>query len=201
MLITLEGIEGSGKSTQLPLLCRYLRQMHYDVLHVREPGGTRTGETLRKILLSNRNHNMSDRCEMLLYMAARAQLMAEKIIPALDTGKIVVCDRFLDATVAYQGYGCGVNIRLIMEIGKFATQDISPDLTLLFDIDVRKALRRCKHKDRIEKRSLLYHERVRKGYLELARKYSSRIKVVPADGPVPQIGKIVRQYVSGFLNG
>ena len=160
--ITFEGFEGSGKSTQARLLCRYLKSKGKNVLHIREPGGVVISEKIRGILLDVKNKGMGKICETLLYMAARAQLVEEIIAPALKKGRTVICDRFLDSTLAYQGYGAGVDLAFIRQTGKAATKNIAPDLTLLFDIPVKKGLARTgKVKDRIELRSLQYHNRVR----------------------------------------
>ncbi|MFA5059646.1 MAG: dTMP kinase [Candidatus Omnitrophota bacterium] len=200
IFITFEGFEGSGKSTQAKLLCRYLRRKKMDVLHVREPGGVNISEKVRQILLDVKNKKMTKVCETLLYMAARAQLVEEVILPALRKGKVVVCDRFLDSTLAYQGYGCGVNIELIKMIGRFATQDVSPHLTLLFDIDVKKGLARAgRVKDRIESRSLDYHNRVRQGYLKIAKQNPKRIRVIDSLASKEEIQKSVCAIINRFL--
>src|SRR3989338_1399096 len=138
VFITFEGSEGSGKSTQAKLLYRYLRAKGKRVLFIREPGGVVISEKIRQILLDVKNTGMDDVCETLLYMAARAQLVKEVIAPALKKGKIVLCDRFLDSTIVYQGYGNGVDKNFIKTIGRFATQNISPDLTLIFDLPVKE---------------------------------------------------------------
>ena len=179
--ITFEGSEGCGKSTQSRLLAKYLREKGYPVVYLREPGGTKISERIRKILLDPKNH-ISLATEMLLYMAARAEAVNKIINPAITQGKIVICDRFLDSTIAYQGYGLGINIGFIKKIGNFVTGGIKPDLTILLDLPVKKGLRYRKlKKDRIEKRSLAYHIRVRNGYLKLAASTPKRIKVVKVD--------------------
>lgn len=178
--ITLEGSEGSGKSTQARMLFRYLQNKGFKVFNLREPGSTFVSERIRQLLLNPRHKAISDICEAMLYMAARAQLVDEVIKPALEAGKVVICDRFLDATLAYQGYGHGLSVPLLKHIGAFVTQGIRPDLTLLLDIETKKGLGRAGSvKDRIEQRSLQYHRRVRKGYLALARKEPKRIKIIP----------------------
>lgn len=198
--ITFEGSEGSGKSTQIELVNRYLKREGRKVLFLREPGATRIGEQVRRILLDVGSSGMSDECETLLYMAARAQLVREKIIPALRKGMIVLCDRFLDSTIAYQGYGNGVDIGWIKELGRFATGGVTPDLTLFFDIDAKKGLGRINRpKDRIERRSVLYHNRVRRGYQTLARQEPQRIKLIKVDGNKEKIHRVVRKYVDTLL--
>ena len=195
-LITFEGAEGSGKSTQIKMALDYLRERHFSVVFVREPGGVKISEDIRRILLDVENKDMNDQCETLLYMASRAQLVAEVIKPALEKGKIVLCDRFLDSTIIYQGYGRGVDVKWIKLVGEFATQKIKPDLTILFDIDAKLGLSRINRaKDRIEERDLAYHNRVRRGYLKLARQETKRIKVVKVDRSKEEIHQAVRCYL------
>lgn len=179
--ITLEGSEGCGKSTQSKLLYEFLKRKGYSVIYLREPGGTKISEKIREILLDPQNH-ISPLCEVLLYMAARAQAVNKVIKPALLKGKIVVCDRFLDSTLAYQGYGLGVDVKFIKKMGDSVTVGIKPDLTILLDLPVKNGLRyRHAIKDRIERRSLVYHLRVRKGYLKLSVQEPKRIKIVKVD--------------------
>ncbi len=180
--ITFEGSEGCGKSTQSKLLYRYLKANGYDVVYLREPGGTKISEKIRKILLDARNTGMDVQCEMLLYMASRAQIVTEIIRPSLKQGKIVICDRFLDSTLAYQGYGLGMDKTLIRSIGYFATGGLKPDLTIFLDLPVEKGLNvRSRAKDRIEQRSVDYHKRVRRGYFMLAKIEPKRIKIVKVE--------------------
>ena len=175
--ITFEGSEGSGKSTQIELAQQYLESQGKDVLFLREPGGVKISEDIRSILLDTETKDMSDECETLLYMAARAQLVEEVIIPALNKGTIILCDRFLDSTIAYQGYGNGVDIKMIESIGKFVTQGSEPDLTFLFDLDIEEGFARINRpKDRIEQRSVEYHNRVRKGYSQIVKDDPDRVK-------------------------
>jgi dTMP kinase len=180
--ITFEGSEGCGKSTQSKLLYDYLKSKGKKVIYLREPGATKVSEKIREILLDAKNDAMLPECEMLLYMAARSQIVGEIIKPHLKKGFIVICDRFLDSTIAYQGYGLGMDIVFIKRVGKFATLGIKPDLTIFLDFPVRSGLcHRNGNKDRIEKRSLAYHHRVREGYLALARKEPKRIKIVKVE--------------------
>lgn len=177
--ITFEGSEGCGKSTQSRMLYLYLKKAGYKVIYLREPGGTPISEKIRKILLDHKNDSMSGRCEMLLYMAARAQLVQQVILPALKKGNIVVCDRFLDSTVAYQGYGLGMDIGLIKHVGNFSTYGIKPDLTVFLDLAVKKGLKHRQYtKDRIERRSLKYHKKVRDGYLKIRAAEPGRVKII-----------------------
>lgn len=177
--ITFEGPEKSGKSTQAKLLKKYLAKKGYSCIFIREPGSTTLSEKIRKILLGRKNIKLSHFAEMLLYMAARAQLMKEVIEPALKKGKVVICDRFLDSTIAYQGYGLGINIQTIKRIGRTVTKGLEPNLTILLDLSDRASLFKANHKkDRIELRPDSYHKRVRKGYMSLARAHPKRIKIV-----------------------
>ncbi len=179
ILITLEGNEGSGKSTQIKLLGSYLKRKGYSVFVTREPGGTRIGDGIRKVLLDNKNKKMTAECETLLYMASRAQLVEEVIKPKLKAGNIVLCDRWLDATVAYQGYGGGIEVSWIKALGKWAVQGVKPSLTLFLDLPLLAGLRRAKsHKaaDRMEKKAILFHKNVRRGYLKILREEPSRFR-------------------------
>jgi dTMP kinase len=198
--ITFEGSEGSGKSTQIELIHKYLKKKKKSVIFLREPGGVKISEKIREILLDVRNTSMCNECETLLYMAARSQLIDEVILPKLKKGNIVLCDRFLDSTIAYQGYGNGVDINFIKRIGTTAARGIKPDLTFIFDIDSKLGLSRIhRAKDRIEKRVMAYHNRVRRGYLQLARKEPKRIKLIKVDKRKDEIQKIVRKYVDRLL--
>ena len=198
--ITFEGSEGSGKSTQIKLTQKYLEAKGRKVLFLREPGGVRISEQIREILLDPKTKGMGDECETLLYMAARAQLVAQVIIPELNTGTVILCDRFLDSTVAYQGYGSGVDIDSIKTIGVFAIQGIQPDLTFLFDISAREGLARiARPKDRIEKRGLDYHNRVQQGYLAIAGREPQRIKIIDAQKSKEEIESIVRGHIDRLL--
>ena len=199
-LITFEGSEGSGKSTQAALVYDYLRRRGLPVLNIREPGGVKISEAIRKILLDVENKAMTGECETLLYMAARAQLVSEVIAPALKKGMIVLCDRFLDSTIVYQGYGNGGDIKFIKTLGKFVTRSVKPDLTLLFDIDTKQGLARTNSvKDRIERRSFEYHGRVRRGYLALARQEPKRIKVIKVDNGKEEIFARVRKLIDKVI--
>ncbi|MDD2703475.1 MAG: dTMP kinase [Candidatus Omnitrophica bacterium] len=198
--ITFEGSEGSGKSTQSGLLVRYLKREGVPVLFLREPGGTAISEKIRKILLDHKNDSMSASCELLLYMASRAQVVAEVIKPHLSNGTVVICDRFLDSTIAYQGYGLGMDLKLIRYMGNLATQGIQPDLTVFLDVPVKDGLKhRHLHEDRIEKRPLSYHERVRRGYLRIAKSEPSRFKIVRLEEEKSATQKKIRELVTKLL--
>jgi dTMP kinase len=199
LFITFEGSEGSGKSTQSGLLCAFLKEEGYSVLHLREPGGTRLSEKIRALLLDHASRGMTPECEMLLYMASRAQTVIEVIRPALAKNMVVVCDRFLDSTLAYQGYGLGVDLGLIKRMGEFATGGLEPDITFLMDVPIEQGLSHRTSKDRIEQRSLQYHNRVRNGYLELARQELERIKLVQVQKSKAATQKLIRDIVVKHL--
>ena len=179
ILVTLEGNEGSGKSTQIKLLCSFLKRSGRKVFLTREPGGTRVGDAIRGVLLDNKNKGMSPVCETLLYMASRAELIREVILPKLKEGNIVLCDRWMDATIAYQGYGGGVSVDWIKELGHAATQGVRPKLSLYLDLPLEAGLRRAKsHKkaDRMERKALSFHKKVRQGFLCIAKSEPGRFK-------------------------
>jgi len=197
--ITFEGSEGSGKSTHAKLLSHFLKRKGFSVIFLREPGGTAISEKIRAILLNPQNKSIVPEAEMLLYMAARAQLTKKIILPALKKGKIVICDRFLDSTIAYQGYGLGLKVKTIKYIGS-STIGIKPDLTIFMDLPTHKGLRRCgKIKDRIEQRSLAYHKRVRAGYLKLAKEEPQRIKIIKVDEEKNKTQERIRQIIRWHL--
>ncbi|MBN1793491.1 MAG: dTMP kinase [Candidatus Omnitrophica bacterium] len=196
--ITFEGPEGSGKSTHARLIVDFLKQKKIPVVFVREPGGTKLGERIRKLLLDTRFKRVFPETELFLYMAARSQLMQECIAPRLTKGVHVICDRFLDATIAYQGYGGGIDIRHIRRMGRLATMAIRPDLTLLLDLPVQEGLRRAGIKgraDRMEQKSLLYHRRVRQGYRAIAEREPRRVKVISTRGSVGAVQDRLRGLV------
>ena len=179
ILITFEGNEGSGKSTQIRLLYNFLKKKGRKVFLTREPGGTKIGDAIRQVLLDKRNKKMSAFCETLLYMASRAQLVEEVVAPKLENGYIVLCDRWLDATVAYQGYGGGMDVDWIRRLGEKATLGIKPALSLYLDLPVELGLARAKNRktaDRIESKSVLFHKKVRQGYLSIAKREPGRFK-------------------------
>ena len=184
VLLSFEGGEGCGKSTQIARLARRLEAAKVPVLVLREPGGTAVGEAVRAILLDTSHAEMSPGAELLLYEAARAQLVAELIEPALDAGRVVILDRFYDSTTAYQGYGRGLPLAQVAELNAVATGGLRPDRTLLLDIEVCVGIKRAtsRHADRIEAEATSFHERVREGFLSIARDEPERVLVVDADG-------------------
>lgn len=172
MFITLEGPEGSGKSSQLPVLAEWLRSKGYQVFTTREPGGTVIGDQIRAILSNLDNVSMQPRTEILLFLSASAQLVEEVIRPLLTQKTIVLCDRYADSTMAYQGYGHGVDLDTLRKLLDFATGGLYPDITFLFDLDIQTGLNRRRNSggewNRLDAYAIGFHERVRKGYLELA---------------------------------
>ena len=201
IFITFEGPEGCGKSTHSRLVCDFLKSRSYRPLLTREPGGTKAGEEIRKIVLYSDGVDISDLAELFLFEAARAQIVEEVIKPGLADGKIVLCDRFSDATVCYQGYAGGVDLKAIEALNKVATGGLKPDLTILLDIDTSTGLRRAKSKgvDRMEKKRFAYHKRVRAGYLKLAKLNPGRIKVIKVDGTIEDTQAAVRREVERVI--
>lgn len=191
LFITFEGPDGCGKTTQMNLLANYLEQKGKTVVLTREPGGKGLGEKVREILL-NYNGEVSDRCESFLFLADRAQNIDIIVNPTVKEGKIVLCDRHIDSTVAYQGYGRGLDIDRINMLNNLATNGKKPDLTFVFDVDVETSMKRVgKEKDRMESAGIEFHNRVRKGYLELAKQEPQRIKVLDATKSIEEIHKNV----------
>lgn len=183
MFITLEGPEGSGKTSQLAQFADFLREQGYQVVTTREPGGTAIGDQIRQVLVSMDNKNLHPRTEILLFLSARAQLVEELIKPSLEDGKIVVCDRYGDSTLAYQGYGHGLPLETLREMLRFATDGLVPDLTLYLDIEVEKGLLRKKKGqewNRLDAYEVEFHRRVRNGYLALAEAEPERWRVIDA---------------------
>ncbi len=199
LFITFEGGEGSGKSTHADLLKTYLEEdKGLKVLLLREPGGTETGEKLRKILLEGEN-NISPLTELLLFLASRKELVTKIIEPALKENKIVICDRFMDSTVAYQGYGRGINIELVSKLNNLVVgKQAFPNMTFILDTDKHLGFK-SKGEDRIEVADNSFHKRVRKGYLEIAYKEPARVKVINVDDKIAEIQKKIRAMVDVYL--
>ncbi len=202
--ITFEGTEGSGKSTQIKILARRLTRLGHAVVITREPGGTRFGEQIRKVLLSVQNHGLDPRAELFLYLASRTQHLEEIILPALKNGKVVLCDRFSDATLAYQGFGRRLEMKIVRAAADYAAKGISPDLTLLLDLDVRVGLIRVRDRgrsNRLDREQREFHERVRTGYLRLARLAPRRIKIVEASREPAAVARNIQSIVDRRLKG
>ena len=205
-LITCEGIEGSGKSTQILHLANHLRDQGREVIVTREPGGCPIADAIRRILLDPSNQQLCATAELLLYAAARAQHVEEVIRPALAKGAIVLCDRYIDATIAYQGFGRGLDLTLIQELNQVASAGLLPDLTLLFDLPVATGLSRAlarnavavENEGRFEAESLAFHERVRAGYLQGASQ-EKRFTIIDATGTPEQVTGRVTRIVDAFL--
>ena len=200
--ISFEGIEGTGKSTQAKLLQQGLLGLGYEVILTEEPGGTLISLRIREILLSVDHTNMKPLTELLLYNAARAQHIEEVILPALNRGAVVITDRFTDSTFAYQGYGRGIDLKLLESIDRIATNGLRPDMTILLDLDVETGLkrnRRINKTDRLELEDVEFHKRVRKGYHELAAKEPERIKVLDASGGIEELKIVIARIIPDFL--
>ena len=199
IFITVEGIEGSGKSSVIVFLERFLKNKRLKVAVFREPGSTAVGEKIRDILLDNENKNLSSYTELLLYLAARTQLIEEKLIRAMSKYDFVICDRFFDSTLVYQGYGLGMG-KVVEQAVKMFSFGLTPGLTFLLDTPVSKGLNRIKSKDRIEMKSLRFHRKLREGYRQLSIKYPRRIKVINARGNLGSIFKQVEGILGDYLS-
>jgi dTMP kinase len=198
VLITFEGVEGSGKTTQMLGLARWLKRQGYRVERTCEPDGTGLGRAVRRLF----EHGPQPLSEMFLFLAARHQHVAERIGPWLRRGRIVLCDRYTDATVAYQGYGRGLDPELIRELNVRATGGVLPDLTLLFDLDPAVGFRRIgRRRDHFERLTLAFHRRVRRGYLEIQRAEPKRVRVIDAAATPSAIAAQVQATVGEFLRG
>jgi len=197
MLMTFEGPEGSGKTTQIVRAVQYLRSFGLPVVQTREPGGTPIADQIRAVLLRAENKAITPLTELLLYFAARAQHVAEVVRPALEAGKIVACDRFADATWAYQGHARGMDTAMIERLNEIATGGLQPDLTLLYDLPIEEGLRRARSRaerlddaereDRFEKEALEFHRKLREGFLLLAEREPRRFRVIDAAGSVDEV--------------
>jgi dTMP kinase len=207
--ITFEGVEGCGKSTQIKLIADALRIEGRDVLATEEPGGSDIGKELRRLLLNRSQIKISSEAELLLFMADRAQHVREMILPALDENRIVLCDRFSDATIAYQGFGRGMDLKEIENLNRFACADLKPDLTFLFDISVEEGIARAmkrmanaelsKREDRFESEEINFHERVRKGYLKLAQNEAARFRIVDGSKGIEEVHAAVWAEINKII--
>ena len=197
--ITFEGIDGCGKTTQLDKAYDFLTASGLTVYKLREPGSTRVAEKIREILLGKGN-TLSDTTELLLYEAARSDIVEKEIRPLLNDGHIVLCDRFYDSTTAYQGYGRKLDIDMVKKLHRVAVGDLVPDLTYLFDLDLKTALtRRGRNPDRLESQPEAFFERVRRGFLEIARDESDRVKVIDASRSIEDIFDEVKKHLVRLL--
>jgi len=208
-LITFEGIEGSGKSTQMKLAARYLRERNVDFLITREPSGTNIGRKIGDILFNRGHYNMCAETEVFLFCAARAQHVREIIMPAINQNKVVLCDRFSDATYAYQGAARGLNPEFIKLINDYSSISLKPDLTLLFDLPVEIGLKRATDRDnllndpassdRFERESLNFHNKVRESYLDTLKKEPERFRLIDATRDVDTIRQEVLRHIVEFI--
>lgn len=200
MFLSIDGVDGVGKSTQIEMLCDWLRAAGRTVVACRDPGSTRLGEVLRQIVLNDHETPIHRGSEMLLYMAARAQLVSEIIRPALDAGQVVVCDRFLLANVVYQGHAGGLDVEQLWAVGEVATGGLHPDLTVVLDMDVATAQQRMRRElDRMESQGQAYLERVRAGFLAEAQATHERIVVIPAEGDRDVVQRHIQAAVAPLL--
>ncbi len=201
MFITFEGGEGCGKSTQSKKLFTYLKERNYRVVLTREPGGTTLSDKIREILLSPENKEMTFRTEVLLYMASRAQHTEELIKPTLESGGIVICDRYIDSSFAYQGWARGLGIDNIEWLNKFATNNLVPNITIVIDVPPEIGLKRVgKNKDRIEQESIVFHNKVREGYIKLSEMYE-RVKIIDGNRDIEDVFEDVKSIVLPLIDG
>lgn len=204
MFITFEGPEGSGKTSHIPYLVEYLREMGYVVFPTREPGGTSISEQIRDVLHDMKNAEMHPRTETLLYQAARAQIVEQVIKPKLAAGEIVISDRYYDSTIAYQGYGHQQDLEQIRALVKYATGGLTPDLTILLDLDIEVGLKRKTQNqvewNRMDAYTVEFHQRVRRGYLELVRKDPNRWVVVNSDQKWDDVQADLKKMITAGLS-
>lgn len=204
LFVSFEGIDGVGKSANLDLLQDYLCGQGYEVVRPREPGGTPVGEEIRQILLTGEDRSLAAETELLLFLAARAQICREVIAPALSAGKLVLCDRFMDSSVAYQGYGRGLDPELVQRLNRFAVGKVVPDLTILLDLPLEKArarqgLRETEANNRMDAESDRFMEKVRQGFLTLAAQEPERIKIIDAAGDLATVQGRIRAEIGRIL--
>lgn len=202
LFITVEGTDGSGKSTQIALMAEYLRKMGHEVVLTREPGGTNISEKIRSIILDPENREMGYIAEALLYASSRAQHVAELIKPSVEQGKVVICDRFVDSSYVYQGFGRGIDMEILESVNKIAMDGMFPDITFFFDISPEVALERriqATGADRIENEKMEFHMKVYQGYKSLAAKDPDRIKTIDADRSIEEIAEDVKLWLGRFL--
>lgn len=205
MFITFEGVEGCGKTTIINMIYEKLKSMNFDVIHVREPGGVKISEQIRNIILDKSNTEIDDRCEALLFAASRRQLLVEKIFPALKENKIVICDRFVDSSLAYQGGGKRLGIENVLNINLFATENSLPNLTILFDIDPELGLKRIaknseREINRLDLQKIDFYNRVRDAYLYLADTNKDRYQIIDASKSIEEVYSTTLEIIFNKLN-
>ncbi|MCS7463228.1 dTMP kinase [Paenibacillus doosanensis] len=202
--LTVEGCEGAGKTTVIELLSGYLSALGHEVVTSREPGGIEIAEQIRSVILDTKNTKMEARTEALLYAAARRQHFVEKIVPSLEAGKVIICDRFIDSSLAYQGYARGLGIEEVLMINQFAIEHTFPDLTIFLDVSPEEGLRRIHSRkdreiNRLDLESLAFHQKVREGYLILAERFPERIVSIDANGVIDDVFVMVKEHLERFL--
>ena len=203
LFITIEGPEGSGKTTVAKKVVEQLETEGYKVLYTREPGGVGIAEKIRDIILDVNNTNLDPRSEALLYAASRRQHLVQRVLPALAEGKVVVCERFIDSSLAYQGYGRQIGFDEVLSINKFAIGDTFPDITIYLDVNEEVGLSRIKNrkfKDRLDVESIEFHHHVNEGYAKVVETFKDRIRVVDASKPLEEVVKTSYAIVKGMLN-
>lgn len=202
--ITLEGPDGSGKTTVAKYLCEKLTNDGYEVVHTREPGGIDIAEQIRNVILDPKNTAMDEKTEALLYAASRRQHLVEKVLPAVKEGKIVICERFVDSSLAYQGFGRQLGFDDVLGINLFAIDNTFPDLTIYLDVDEKIGLDRLKNrtfKDRLDQESIDFHHRVNEGYQEVIKRFKDRIKLVDASKTLNEVVEATYRIVTDLING
>ncbi len=202
LFITFEGTDGSGKTTQIKLIEERIREMGYEVVLTREPGGTKVSELIRDLVLNPENSEIVPLTEVILYAASRAQHVVQVIKPAVEAGKVVICDRFVDSSYAYQGCGRGVDLKIVTDVNRVAIAGLSPDITFFLDIDPETALKRrinTTGADRIEQEKMDFHRRVYDGYKKMSVLYSDRIKTIDANKSIEEISFQINEYLKDLL--
>ncbi|ULL13299.1 dTMP kinase [Paenibacillus sp. H1-7] len=205
IFLTVEGGEGAGKTSVITLVSEFLSSSGYSVVTSREPGGIEIAEQIRSIILDTNHTKMEARTEALLYAAARRQHLVEKIVPALEQGQVVICDRFIDSSLAYQGYARGLGIDEVLTINQFAIDRLFPDLTLYLDVRPEEGLRRIHSRqgreiNRLDLESLSFHQKVREGYLQLAERFADRIVIIDANRSMDEVFVDVKEQLQSFLD-
>ena len=199
LFITFEGADGSGKSTQLKMAAEFFQNKGYEVITTRDPGGTPLGQKIREILLHH-DGKVASYCELFLYLADRAQHVEEIIVPAIEEGKVILCDRYIDSSVAYQGYARGLDIDEISMLNNIVTKSLVPNLTFVFDVSTEVAEQRVgETKDRLESEAKEFHQKVRFGFLDLAKKFPDRIKVIDANQEIEKVHSDVIKILENHL--
>ena len=202
LFITIEGTDGAGKTTQINMLMEYLKNKGREVIFTREPGGTAIGEKIRNIILDNSNSEMEDITEAFLYSSSRAQHTKELIKPAIEKGVVVVCDRYTDSSIAYQGFGRNLGFETVKAINDVATGGLQPDITIYLDLPPEKGIERKKQEkvlDRLENEKLEFHKRVYAGYEYICKMYPERVKRISADAPIEEIQEKIRREIDKII--